>query len=69
MPDITAERCLSKIQNNYGLTVILAKRVRELRRGARPLIETKSKSPVEIAMEEIAQGKIEVKYEEEKPVL
>ena len=69
MLDITAEKCLAKIPNNYMLTVILAKRVRELRRGARPLIETKLKNPWEIAMQEIAQGKVEVKYEDEKPTL
>ena len=69
MLDITAERSLKKIPNNYMLTTILAKRVRELRRGARPLIETKAKNPVEIAMEEIALGKVEVKQEDEKPTL
>jgi len=69
MLDITAEKCLKKTSNNYILTVLLGKRVRELRRGARPLYETKSKNFVEIAMEEIALGKVEVKQEDEKPTL
>ena len=69
MLDLTAEGCLAKVSNNFMLTALLSKRVRELRRGARSLIETKAKNAVEIAMEEIKQGKVEVKIEDEKPTL
>ena len=69
MLDLTVEECLKKISNNFMLTTILTKRVRELKRKARPLIETTSKSAIEIAMEEIKQGKVEPKYEDEKPSL
>jgi DNA-directed RNA polymerase subunit omega len=69
MLELSVEGCLKKVPNNFMLTTLLSKRVRELRRGARPLIETKSKNFVEIAMEEIKQGKVEVKIEDAKPTL
>ena len=69
MLELSVEECLKKIPNNFMLTALLTKRVRELRRGARPLIETKLKKAVEIAMEEIKQGKVEIKFEDAKPTL
>ncbi len=70
MPEITNEEYLKKTKNDFMLTVLVSRRVRELSRGARPLIETQLKSPVEIAFEEIKQGKVEIKSnDEEQPAL
>ena len=70
MPEITNEEYLKKTKNDFMLTVLVTRRVRELSRGARPLIETKLTSPVEIAFEEIKQGKVEIKSnDEEQPAL
>ena len=50
----------------YGLVVLAAKRVMELREGAAPLIETDARNPLTIALLEIAAGKIYPKLPEEK---
>jgi DNA-directed RNA polymerase subunit omega len=48
--------------DRYLLSVAVAKRVEELSKGAKPLIEVKDNiQPTEIAIMEIAQGLIQVK--------
>ena len=65
MPQLTNEEYLKKISNDYILTILVSRRVNELNRGSRPLIETQLKDPIEIAFEELRLGKIEVKVNEE----
>ncbi len=48
----------------FKLTVLLQKRAVELMRGAPPLVKIESKSPKDIALEEILAGKIELTVEE-----
>jgi len=66
MVDITSEKALAKIGNAFILATLLAERVKELRRGAKPLVETDSKNPMEIALQEICAGKITYKVPEVK---
>jgi DNA-directed RNA polymerase subunit K/omega len=47
-----------KIGNTFALTVLLQKRCQELVRGAQKLVEVDAKSPIDIALEEVLQGKI-----------
>jgi DNA-directed RNA polymerase subunit omega len=48
--------------DRYLLSVVVAKRVEELSKGAKPLIEVKGNvQPTEIAIREIAEGLIQVK--------
>jgi DNA-directed RNA polymerase subunit K/omega len=47
-----------KIGNTFALTVLIQKRCRELVKGAQQLVEIASKSPIDIALEEVLQGKI-----------
>lgn len=47
-----------KIGGTFEITVLLQKRCRELVRGAQQLVEFKSRSPIDIALEEVLQGKI-----------
>lgn len=47
-----------KIGNTFELTVLLQRRCQELVRGAKKLVEGDFKSPVDIALEEIVQGKV-----------
>lgn len=47
-----------RIQNRYSLVVVAAKRAKQLKEGAPPLIDTLSQNPLTIALEEIAAGKI-----------
>ena len=45
-------------ENRYLLVVMVGKRAKQLIAGAKPLIETKSKNPVAIALKEIELGKV-----------
>lgn len=47
-----------KIGGRYRFTVLVQKRVKELIRGATRLIESDSKNLIQVAIEEIKQGKI-----------
>ncbi len=63
--DISSEKPLSKIGNAFILTILLSQRVKELRAGAKPLVQTDSKNPVDIAFEEIRAGKYTYKFPKE----
>lgn len=45
-------------KNKYLLAMLVGKRAKQLIAGAKPLIKTKHKKPVAIAMEEMKEGKI-----------
>jgi len=47
--------------NKYLLSIMIAKRVKELRGGAKPLVQSKNKKPIIIALEEIKAGKVFIK--------
>jgi DNA-directed RNA polymerase omega subunit len=50
---------LGKVQNRFLLVNLLTKRIRQLKDGAKPLIQAGNNLPVdEIALQEIAEGKI-----------
>ena len=54
------ERASDEVQNRFLLSILLAKRVNQLRNGAEPLVETKkSDSKEEIVFREIIEGKLE----------
>lgn len=57
MARITVEDCLKNVENRFALIHLAAKRVRQLRKGAEPLVRAKNKDVV-IALREIAAGKI-----------
>ena len=58
-----------KVGGRFQLTALLQKRVRELIRGASPLIETRETNPIKIAFLEMERGLIELIPEEEKPLI
>ena len=66
MARITVEDCLTKVDNRFGLIHLAAKRVRQLRRGAEPMVVCKNKDVV-VALREIAAGKIFQMKEGEEP--
>ena len=57
MARITVEDCLRKVDNRFGLIHLTAKRVRQLRKGAEPLVVCKNKDIV-VSLREIAAGKV-----------
>ena len=56
------DRLTDQLDSKYGLVVATAKRARELTSGGRPAMEVASdiKKPVSIALEEIANGKLDI---------
>lgn len=49
---------LEKWGSKYSLVVLAAKRAKQIKSGAPPLINTTSRNPLTIALEEIAAGKV-----------
>lgn len=49
---------INRIGGRFKFTAMIQKRWRELMMGARPMIEPGRLSPLEIAIKEIAEGKI-----------
>ena len=54
MARITVEDCLNKIDNQFDLVMVAAKRARRLANGADPLVEIENDKPTVIALREIA---------------
>lgn len=52
------EVLLDRVENKYALVIVAAKRARQLKEGALPMVDIDSANPVTIALEEIAAGKI-----------
>lgn len=57
MARVTVEDCLKKVPNRFSLVHLSAKRVRQLREGAPPMIASKNKEVVR-SLREIAAGNV-----------
>jgi len=57
MARITVEDCLKKVDNRFELIHLSAKRVRQLRKGSEPLVQSKN-TDVVISLREIAAGEV-----------
>ncbi|MCD6561438.1 MAG: DNA-directed RNA polymerase subunit omega [Deltaproteobacteria bacterium] len=57
MARITVEDCLEKVKTRFVLTHLAAKRVRQLKKGAKPLVKCKNENIV-LSLREIAEGKV-----------
>ena len=57
MARITVEDCLQKVNNRFALIHMAAKRVRQLRKGAEPMVVSKNRDVV-ISLREIASGNV-----------
>ena len=57
MARITVEDCLEKVNTRFELVHLAAARVRQLRKGAEPLVVCKNKDIV-VSLREIAAGKV-----------
>ena len=57
MARITVEDCLDQVDNRFRLIHLAAKRVRQLKRDATPLVVCKNKDIV-VALREIASGRV-----------
>lgn len=57
MARVTIEDCLQRVDNMYELVHLATKRVRQLSKGADPLVKSKNRQIV-TALREIAAGKV-----------
>lgn len=57
------EDVIDKVGGRFKLTALIQKRWRELMFGARPLVEPGKKTLLEIAIQEVADGKLKINYE------
>jgi DNA-directed RNA polymerase omega subunit len=53
------------INNKYLLAMMVASRAKELTKGDKPLVKSKYKQPIFVALEEIRAGKVYLKEKEE----
>ena len=56
----TVLELLEKVDNRFQLVVMTARRARQLSAGSRPLTQKEEPSPVSLAADEIAEGKVKV---------
>jgi DNA-directed RNA polymerase subunit omega len=62
MARVTIEDCLEQVPNRFSLIHLAFQRVKQLRTGARPEIQSKNKEVV-VALREIAAGKVDFPIE------
>jgi len=55
---------VNKFGGRFKFTALVQHRVRELMEGARPLIDRGGKSDIEVAIQEIVEGKIDIEIQE-----
>lgn len=58
MARVTVEDCLDKVENRFLLVMLASKRVKQLYKGVKPLIESKNNRQVVTALREIAASKV-----------
>jgi DNA-directed RNA polymerase omega subunit len=58
---LTSQQAVLAVGNRYDLVLIASQRVRELKRGHRPLV-TSRRGPILTALKEIEQGLVDRKY-------
>ncbi|MCX6365415.1 MAG: DNA-directed RNA polymerase subunit omega [Armatimonadetes bacterium] len=54
-----------QVDSKYALVILAAKRAKQLKEGSRPRLPTDSTNPLTIALEEIAEGKVQYKFDEQ----
>lgn len=60
MARVTVEDCLERVDNRFALVMLAVKRVRQLKKGAHPLLRSRNKEAVS-ALREIAEGCVSYK--------
>lgn len=51
---------MARVESKYALVVAASRRARELMEGAGPLVDTEATKPVTIALQEIADGRLDI---------
>ena len=58
---------INALGGRFKFTALVQHRIRELMEGARPLVERNGRSDFEVAVQEIVEGKVDLKITEEGP--
>ncbi len=64
MARITIEDCVSSVPNRFHLVQMAAIRTKQLKRGARPMVDAEDNKEVVVSLREIAAGYIHPNYPE-----
>jgi len=67
MARITIEDCTKKVPNRFHLVQMAAIRTKQLKKGARPLVQSEENKEVVTSLREIAAGYIKADYPEAHP--
>ena len=59
--ELKSDELIAKVGGRFRLTALIQRRLVELLQGARPMVETKGMSDIEVVVKEISEGKIDVK--------
>jgi DNA-directed RNA polymerase subunit omega len=59
---LMSDELIHRVGGRFRLTALIQRRWLELLQGARPLVEPRGKTEMEIVIEEIAEGKIGIDY-------
>ncbi len=65
MARITIEDCTEKVPNRFHLVQMASIRTKQLKKGARPLVQSEDNKEVVLSLREIAAGYIKPDYPEE----
>ena len=60
---LKSDDIINKVGGRFRLTALIQKRWLELLQGARPLVETRGKTPMEVVIDEIANDKVGIDYD------
>ncbi len=61
------DEIIDKCGGRFKLCALIQRRWRQLMQGARPMVETKGLTDLEIVVKEILEGKVEMELIEEEP--
>ena len=62
--ELKSDQIIRQLGGRFILTAVIQKRWMELMQGARPLIEKPQRSPLETAIQEILEGRIDIDYDQ-----
>jgi DNA-directed RNA polymerase subunit omega len=60
---LLSDEIIDKVGGRFKLTALIQKRWLELMQGARPLVDPKGKTEMEVVVAEIAAGKVTIDFE------
>ncbi len=61
---LKSDEIVNKVGGRFRLCALIQRRLVQLMEGARPLVERNGRSDLEIAIEEIVQGKISYEFDQ-----